>query len=102
MFHAMGVLPGDEAWLVAGVIAAILVFVIPEDGKRRQPKELIMMLLCVIGVYGIYLKFGQWLATVIDWRIAKAATILLLLMFLVGLLLPNLRRGTTFQTPDAE
>ena len=102
MFHAMGVLPGDEAWLVAGVIAAILVFVIPEDGKRRQPKELIMMLLCVIGVYGIYLKFGQWLATVIDWRIAKAATILLLLMFLVGLLLPNLRRGTKVSDTHAE
>lgn len=102
MFHAMGVLPGDEAWVVAGVIAAVLIFVIPEAGKQRQPKDLIIMLASVIGVYAIYLKLGDWLATLIDRRIARAATILLLFLFLVGLLVPNLRRGTNFQTPDAD
>lgn len=98
----MGVLPGDEAWVVAGVIAAVLIFVIPEGGKQRQPKDLIIMLVCVIGVYAIYLKLGNWLAALIDRRIARAATILLLFLFFLGLLVPNLRRGTKFQTPDAD
>jgi len=101
MFHAMGVLPEDEAFVVAGVIAAVLIFVIPEKGKRRRPEDLIIMLVFIIGVYGIYIKLGQWLATLIDRRIAKAATILLLLLFVVVLLVPNLRRGTKVQTPDA-
>src|SRR3954452_18095652 len=101
MFQTMELLPRDEAWLVSGVIAALLVFAIPEGSKRRQPKDLILILLGVLGVYGIYLKFRPWLSNVIDRRIAMAVSILLLLMFVVCLLVPNLRRGTKIQTRDA-
>lgn len=101
MFQTVELLPRDEAWLVSGVIAAVLVFAIPEGSNKRQSKDLILILLGVIGVYGIYLKFRPWLAGVIDRRIAMAASILLLLMFVVGLLVRNLRTGTKVQTRDA-
>lgn len=97
----MELLPRDEAWLVSGVIAAVLVFAIPEGSKKRQPRDLVLILLGVMGVYGIYLKFRPWLASLIDRRIAMTASILLLVLFVVCLLVPNLRRGIKVQTRDA-
>ena len=101
MVNAIGVLPRDEAWLVSGLVAALLFFAIPEVSNKREPKDWVLVLLIVIGVYGIFLKFRLWLASVIDRRIAMALSVLLILVFFVCLLVPNLRKGGKIQTSDA-
>ena len=47
IFETIGLLVRDEAWLVAGVIVALL-FCIPES-ERGDPKDLIFSLVSVIG-----------------------------------------------------
>jgi len=100
ILQGMELLPRDEAWLVSGVVAAVVLFAIPE-GKNRELKDLIVLLLAVIAVYGIYLKFRPWLATLIDWWIATGVSILLLLVLIVGLFFPNVFRRTKSQKPNA-
>ena len=43
MFQTFELLPRDEAWLVSGVTAALLIFAIPEENKKRHPKDLIFL-----------------------------------------------------------
>jgi hypothetical protein len=89
-----GLLVRDEAFLAAGVIAAVLLFCIPEPGKTRDPNDLIFRLVLVIGVYGIFLKFRPWLADLMDPRLATVVSLLLVLAFVgVVLLLPAMRRS---------
>jgi len=94
-------LPRDEAWLVSGVIAAMLLFAIPEQKKPRQPKELILTLIAVLGCYGIYFKFRPWLASLIDRRLATAVSVLLLLVFIISVFVPYVMRGSKSQIPNA-
>ena len=98
IFQTLELLPTGEAWLVSGLIAAVAVFAIPEEGRKKDPKDLIISLIAVIGLYGILLKLRPWLASVIDRRIAMAASILLLLAFIVALFVANMMGGTNSKT----
>lgn len=94
IFQSMELLSTDEAWLVSGVIAVVAVFAIPSERNRRRPKDLIIFLVAVVGLYGIHLKFRPWLANVIDRRVAMGVSILLLLVFIGALFVPNMIRET--------
>ncbi|HEX6730517.1 MAG TPA: hypothetical protein VF074_10920 [Pyrinomonadaceae bacterium] len=100
IFETIGLLVRDEAWLVAGVIAAVLLFCIPESGKARDPKDLIFSLVSVIGVYGIFLKFRPWLGEQVGRSLAAAVSVLLVLAFAgVLLLLPAGKRANLRNPP---
>jgi hypothetical protein len=102
LFEAIGFPVRDEAWLVGAVIAAVLLFCIPESGKARDPKKLIFNLVAVIGVYGIFLKCRPWLADLIGPRFATAVSVLFIVAFAgVLLMLPAVRRPKA-RTHDAQ
>lgn len=90
----------DEAWLVAGLTAAVLLFCIPQAGKARDPKDLIFNLVSVIAIYGIYLKFRPWLAGLIGRRIATVVSILFVLGFASVLLLLTAGRRSNTSTDN--
>jgi hypothetical protein len=81
LFQGTGLLPRDEAWLVPGIVAIFLLFLIPESGKARDPKSLIFNLMSVIAIYGIGLKLRPWLANMIGDKLAAASSVLLVLVF---------------------
>jgi hypothetical protein len=86
LFENLGLLDNYQAWLVSGVIAAVLLFCIPEQGKARDPKELISCLAGVIGFYAILLKLRPWLAESVGGVLAAVVSILLALV-LAGVIL---------------
>lgn len=93
-FESMGLFVRDEAWLIAGLFAAVLLFCVPERGKRREVNGLIFNLVVVIAIYGIFLKFRPWLAVMIGGKLATAMSVLLVLALAgVLLLIPTARRA---------
>ena len=107
MFESLGLLGKDQAWLVSGVIAAIIVFCIPERGKARDPRDLITSVVFIVGFYGILLKMRPWLANQIGGTFAAAVAVLLILGLAVVLWLlsparANSRRdNSTHELPSA-
>jgi hypothetical protein len=103
LFQGTGLLPRDEAWLVPGVIAVVLLFLIPESGKERDPKSLIFSLMSVIAIYGIGLKLRPWLANMIGNKLATASSVLLVVVFSGALfLLLFAGRGANSRIQKAE
>ena len=100
IFPGLALLPTDEAWLVSGVIAAIVVFAIPDREKPRDPSNLIFMLIAIIGLYGIHFKLQPWLATVIDPKLATVIGLLGTAVFVVALFVPSVTQVSKSQTLD--
>jgi len=91
-FQSVGLFPKDEAWLVAGLIAAGLLFLIPESGKVRDSNTLVFTLMSVIAIYGIFLKLRPWLTDLIGHGLAAVVSVLLIVAFAGAvLLLPSLK-----------
>lgn len=94
--ESIGPIVSDEAWLIAGVVAAILLFCIPERGKFRDRTNLIFNLLAVISVYGIFLKVRPWLGDLVGRGLATLLSVFLILGFAgIVLLLPTLTQPGT-------
>lgn len=74
IFEAWGLFPRDEAWLVAGLVSAVVLFLIPEAKKSRDTSDLIFTWIAIVGLYGIALKFRPWLGKVIDPWLAALIT----------------------------
>lgn len=92
-FQAAGLFAQDEAWLVAGAVAAGLLFLIPVSGEARDPKTLIFSLVSVIAIHGIFLKLRPWLAFLVGQQLAAVLSILLILALAAAvLLLPSLKQ----------
>jgi hypothetical protein len=85
IFRNTELLHENEAFLVSAGIAIVLLFLIPEPGKRREPTDLIFGLMCVIALYGIGLKFRPWLATAIGGVLATVTSFVLVLAFAAAL-----------------
>jgi len=100
IFPGLALLPIDEAWLVSGVIAAIVVFAIPDREKPRDRNNLIFMLIAIIGLYGIHFKLQLWLATVIDPKLAMVIGLLSTTVFIVALFVPTVTQVSKSQTPN--
>lgn len=77
LFENLGLLGKDQAWLASGVIAAVLVFCIPERGKARDLRALITCLVFVVGFYAIFLEWRPLLAIQIGGSLAALVCILL-------------------------
>ena len=99
IFENLGLLDQSEAWLVAGVIAAVLFFLIPETGKSRDPKDLIFSLLGVFMIYGVLLKFRPWLADQTGRGLATVLSVVLLATF-VGALIFLITRSRSRSRSD--
>jgi len=56
IFENLQLLDEKPAWLVCGVIASIVLFLLPEPGKGRDPKDLIFYFVAVLGTYAIFFK----------------------------------------------
>jgi len=71
--ETFGWLASGEAWLASGFTAALVVFFVPEPGRKRDPKFLIFLLTYVIVGYGVFFNLqgrltrlvGSWLAQVL-------------------------------------
>lgn len=86
IFENLELLDQSEAWLAAGVIAAVLFFLIPETGKSRDPKDLIFSLLGVFMIYGVLLKFRPWLADQTGRGLAPVVSVVLFATFVGALI----------------
>ena len=91
IFENLELLSRQRAWLDCGVIASVLMFLIPERGNRRDPIDLILGLVCVIG---IFLKMRPWLAVVIGEPLATFASIVLFFAFALAFILLTARRAS--------
>jgi len=100
--ESIGLFVSDEAWLIAGVIGAVLLFCVPERGKPREVKGLIFNLVAVIAIYGIFLKFHRWLAVMVGGKLAAALSVLLVLAFAAILLLLSTARQTGARTGNTQ
>lgn len=100
--ESMGLFVRDEAWLIAGLIAAVLLFCVPERGKPREVKGLIFNLVAVIAIYGIFLKFRPWLAVMIGGKLATGMSVLLVLASAGVLLLFSTARQAGARTGDTQ
>ncbi len=101
LLQAAELLPESEAVAGSAIAAALAVFAIPEEKKKRDPRGLLINLIAVIGFYGIWLKFRPWLATVIHSWIATLISIFLFLGLMVALIVPKGVRGIISQIPNA-
>ena len=85
--------------LVAGVIAAVLLFLIPETGKSRDPKDLIFSLLGILMIYGVLLRFRPWMADQTGPGLATVVSVVLLATF-VGALIFFITRSRSRSRSD--
>ena len=101
IFENLELLNKERAWLLCAVIASVLMYLIPEPGKRRDPTDLIFGLVVVMGTYAISFKMRPWLADLIGGAFAGAVSTLVILGFGAALILLTLKRGnsTTNATP---
>lgn len=99
ILHDLELLPRDEAFLISGVIGALLLLIIPDEGKRRDLGLASFMLFYILMVYGINFKFRAWLATRIDPGLAMASTILLAILVMLSVFMVQHRRKRN-QTPS--
>lgn len=76
----LGLLGEEPAWLLCGVIASVILFLIPEPGKRRDPKDLIFYLIIVAGTYAIFVKMHRWLADLVGGPLAIVVSVLVFLV----------------------
>jgi uncharacterized membrane protein YhaH (DUF805 family) len=96
----LDLLERKTAWLVCGVVASLLMFLRPPSGHRRHPKNLLLYLMMVVGIYTISFKVHPWL--VIQFGVTLAAVVSILLFFaLAGAFHPSRSGGasTPNQTP---
>ena len=82
-----------SAWLVCGVVASIVLFLLPERGKSRDPKDLIFYLVAVLGTYTIFFKTRPWLTVLIGGPLATATTIFMFLAFAALFIFLSTRLG---------
>jgi hypothetical protein len=101
-FESIGLFVRDEAWLIAGMIAAVLLFCVPERGKPREVKGLIFNLVAVIAIYGIFLKFRPWLAVMVGGKLAAAMSVLLVVAFAAILWLLPLAKQNDARTGNTQ
>jgi hypothetical protein len=90
MFAQFGWLPRDESFLVSGVIGALIFFLIPEPGNRRDRRVIKFFLLYLVVGYGICLKLQSLLAHFVGSRVATELSLLLFIGFCVT---PTFVRG---------
>ena len=101
IFENLGLLDQSEAWLVAGVIAAVLFFLIPETGKSRDPKDLIFSLLGILMIYGVLLRFRPWMADQTGPGLATVVSVVLLATFVGALIFFITRSRSRSQSDNA-
>lgn len=97
LLQALELLAGAEALLVAGIFASVLLFILPESSKTRDPEDLIFRVVSVIAVYAIVLKLRPWMAGRIGGLLAVVVTLILLLAFAGLLVWRSSSRTTTLK-----
>ena len=75
----LDLLDKETAWLICGVIASVLMFLLPQPGQRRNPKDLLLYLILVFATYAIFFKMHPWLAVQVGAPLAAIVAILLIL-----------------------
>ena len=94
IFEAEGILARNEAWLVAGLLAGVVLFLIPEAMTHRDPRDLILNLVVVSGSYGIVFKLRPWLSQMINPTLVSLITIFSVLLFAAAIVMVIATRRT--------
>lgn len=94
----LALLDSDSAWLLCGIIGSVLMFLIPGPGRRRDPKDLILYLVCVLGSFAVLIKMRPWLAVMIGAAPAAIVSIIVFLVFAGMLVLIAVRPGNSSTT----
>lgn len=99
----LALLSRPEAYLVAGISAAALLFFVPDKSRKgRNLKEPVFGLVMTIGTYLIIFKLRAWLTLEIGQPLSVFLTLLLAFLLGAGLLTVIVLWGNKAGTNNAE